>query len=554
MCDAISDTGSWDLLGATIVPFCIRSSAVAMGLSACHDSMLYHGMMEADLAGENLAPMLTLSKASSVLALLLADILVRRRTVLSVDHLDSQEGAIDLDKLVQNLTWDLSTLVLKMFAHGQEYRSCATWILLQPLLISLADNPCVTVMLGAVQHRLSRFGFLECIWDSCISLFSLGCGERLDAYNILSLYFSTLKLGHQVPVLGADKLQEFDLRNVREFWNQLRKGLVDKDSFVRKQAFYVLTISLSIFTSFGNDGNQHCSSKSSADLPAQTKSNTATTKRERWANKEAKSLGVREMDQSDEHCSNGLDRWKIFLLLYEMLQEYGTHLVEAAWTHQVMLLFESTPQTDYLNHTSRGTFHAQMESWEGILQWMTVLWERGFTHDNPQVRCLVMQSFLDIAWERYKVCSHIIPRGFVLGSLIRGLNDVVHHKDFGIGGVYNSKTIKGAKSFFSTYAQNLTRRDRMHLVWSLASAAKHDSFGRAGLMTLASCVASCTCQSDINDAPCATPGKGASKCDGDVPAEVRSADLLDALWILSERSKQHFNPKYRLKGSTSLSH
>jgi tRNA guanosine-2'-O-methyltransferase len=110
---------------------------------------------------------------------------------------------------------------------------------------------------------------------------------------------------------------------------------VDKDSFVRKQAFYVLTISLSIFTSSGNDGSQHCSSKSSAALPAQTKSNTATTKRERWANKEAKSLGVREMDQSDERCSNGLDRWKIFLLLYEMLQEYGTHLVEAAWTLQV---------------------------------------------------------------------------------------------------------------------------------------------------------------------------------------------------------------------------
>jgi len=174
MCDAISDTGSWDLLGATIVPFCIRSSAVAMGLSACHDSMLYHGMMEADLAGENLAPMLTLSKASSVLALLLADILVRRRTVLSVDHLDSQEGAIDLDKLVQNLTWDLSTLVLKMFAHGQEYRSCATWILLQPLLISLADNPCVTVMLGAVQHRLSRLLIL-CVRQLYVTRVNLNC-------------------------------------------------------------------------------------------------------------------------------------------------------------------------------------------------------------------------------------------------------------------------------------------------------------------------------------------------------------------------------------------
>uniref|UniRef100_K4A4R6 tRNA (guanosine(18)-2'-O)-methyltransferase TARBP1 n=1 Tax=Setaria italica TaxID=4555 RepID=K4A4R6_SETIT len=548
MCDAISDTGSWDLLGATIVPFCIRSSVVAMGLSAGHDSMLYHSITEADFAGDSLAPMLTLSKASSVLASLLRDILERRRTVLSVGPLNSQEVAVDLDALVQNLTWDLSTLVFKMFAHGQEYRSCATRTLLQPLLISLADIPCVTVMLGAVQHKLSRFGFLERIWDSCISLFSLGRGERLDAYNVLSLYLSTLKLGHQVAILGADKLQEFDLSNVSEFWNQLRKGLVDKDSFVRKQAFYVLTISLSIFTSSSlNDGNHHCSSKRLAALPAQTKSNTATTKRERWASKEAKSLGVRQTDQSDERCSNGQGRWKVFLLLYEMLQEYGTHLVEAAWMHQVMLLFESTPQTDYLNHTSHGAFHAQMESWEGILHWMTVLWERGFTHDNPQVRCLVMQSFLDISWEHYKVCAQIIPRGFVLGSLIRGLNDVVHHKDFGVVGIYDSKTIKGAESFFSTYAQNLTRRDRIHLVWSLASAAKHDSFGRAGLMTLASCVASCTCQSDINDVPCATPWKEPSKCDGDVPTEVRSEDLLDALWILSERSKQHFNPKYRLK-------
>ncbi|KAG0553292.1 hypothetical protein BDA96_01G581400 [Sorghum bicolor] len=253
------------------------------------------------------------------------------------------------------------------------------------------------------------------------------------------------------------------------------------------------------------------------------------------------------MDQSGGHCSNGQDRWKVFLLLYEMLQEYGTHLVEAAWTHQVVQLFESMPQNDYLNHTSLGAFHAQMESWEGILYWMAVLWERGFSHENPQVRCLVMQSFLDLAWERYKICAQIIPRGFVLGPLIRGLNDVVHHKDFGIGGAYNSKTIKDAERFFRTYTHNLVKCDRIHLVWSLASAAKQDSFGRAGLMTLASCVASCTHQSETNDVPCAISGKAATKCDGCVPTEVRSTDLLDVLWILSERSKQHFNPKYRLK-------
>lgn len=67
---------------------------------------------------------------------------------------------------------------------------------------------------------------MESIWNSCISLFSLGHVERLDAYNILSSYFSTLKLGHRDAVLGADEVQNFDLRNVNEFWDELRRGLV----------------------------------------------------------------------------------------------------------------------------------------------------------------------------------------------------------------------------------------------------------------------------------------------------------------------------------------
>jgi len=152
MCDAVSDTGSWDLLGATIVSFCIQSSVVAMGLSTADaNSMLYQSIMEADFPGESLSRLLPLSNSSSVLASLLVDMLERQRTIPT-----SQEGAADLDALVQNLTWDLSKLVLKMFTHAQEYRSCATRILLQPVLISLAHVSCVTVSFGAVQHKLSR--------------------------------------------------------------------------------------------------------------------------------------------------------------------------------------------------------------------------------------------------------------------------------------------------------------------------------------------------------------------------------------------------------------
>jgi len=59
------------------------------------------------------------------------------------------------------------------------------------------------------------------------------------------------------------------------------------------------------------------------------------TKREMWADKEAKSLGVWEPCNSADSPLNSQQQWEAFILLYEMLQEYGTHLVEAAWHHQV---------------------------------------------------------------------------------------------------------------------------------------------------------------------------------------------------------------------------
>lgn len=59
------------------------------------------------------------------------------------------------------------------------------------------------------------------------------------------------------------------------------------------------------------------------------------SKREQWAYKEAKSLGVGRLSTPDELIFNSHQYWDAFVLLYEMLEEYGTHLVEAAWNHQV---------------------------------------------------------------------------------------------------------------------------------------------------------------------------------------------------------------------------
>lgn len=60
-----------------------------------------------------------------------------------------------------------------------------------------------------------------------------------------------------------------------------------------------------------------------------------TSKKGRWADKEAQSLGVGRVCNSSELISTGSYRWVAFVFLYEMLEEYGTHLVEAAWNHQV---------------------------------------------------------------------------------------------------------------------------------------------------------------------------------------------------------------------------
>jgi len=47
------------------------------------------------------------------------------------------------------------------------------------------------------------------------------------------------------------------------------------------------------------------------------------------------------------------------------------------------------------------------------------------------VRCLIMQSFLDINWENYGKYIKAVPETFVLGSFMQGLNDPIHHKEFG---------------------------------------------------------------------------------------------------------------------------
>lgn len=48
------------------------------------------------------------------------------------------------------------------------------------------------------------------------------------------------------------------------------------------------------------------------------------------------------------------------------------------------------------------------------------------------VRCLIMQSVFGIEWKNHGNYAKFVPRDFVLGPFIQGLNDPVHHKEFGL--------------------------------------------------------------------------------------------------------------------------
>lgn len=49
-----------------------------------------------------------------------------------------------------------------------------------------------------------------------------------------------------------------------------------------------------------------------------------------------------------------------------------------------------------------------------------------------------MESFLGIEWKNSGNCANLVPEDFVLGPFIQGLNDPVHHKEFGLSHAFPS--------------------------------------------------------------------------------------------------------------------
>lgn len=117
----------------------------------------------------------------------------------------------------------------------------------------------------------------------------------------------------------------------------MRGFQVEKEGLIRKQSLYILKRVMLI-----NEGGQLNPILSEKKSHQRGPVPHGMAKRDLWAEEEAKSLGVGQLSLADNNLS-GKQKWEAFILLYEMLDEYGTHLVEAAWNHQVHCFFLSPP-------------------------------------------------------------------------------------------------------------------------------------------------------------------------------------------------------------------
>ncbi|CAA6657138.1 unnamed protein product [Spirodela intermedia] len=377
LCDAVAARQSWDLMTSTLVPLCLRSVCLSLEITHPNELSIYQwGSIEFIEPGS-----LSLTVASRILSSLIGVALrVRGHSERTTSQKMELVGGIE---------------------SSDAFRS--------------------KFDVGSVSYS----HFFRNVWQRCIAMFLLGKQERADAYNLISLYLSLLSVEGHVDNVDGD----YNIREDDKFWEEIRKGLVDKDTSVRKHSLYILKKLLRDSCNRGLDCTQ-----SSADSDPIAKSLVmAMPPEDIWADKEAKSMGVGEV------CGlnvNGLDKWNAFLLLYEMLEEYGTHLVEAAWTHQEfnlsnIFLFNLTLAAYSYIGTKR-VYQNQMQTLDEMFNWLAILWERGLFTKIPRVfRCLIMDSFLGMDWKSHRHYAKYVPKGFVLGPFILGLNDTVHHKGFG---------------------------------------------------------------------------------------------------------------------------
>ncbi|KAI4369978.1 hypothetical protein MLD38_018367 [Melastoma candidum] len=446
----VVEMDAWKDLGISLVPFLLKSIRVPtekyVGYN-CSDESTSSTAVENENIGGPLPPgYFGLSLSCHILSETLD-------AALSSGEYPPPRLSSLRDRFACDLLPDLCFVAERLLLQSLEYRASAISILLPAIFKAFTSEMILRSLTQGLPLSIFWRHFPEKIWNCCRKMFSFGYLERRDAYRVLSLYLSFSKSTETSKYSIKSQMGEFDIRDQKEFWDEMKRGLVDKDSLLRKQAFHMLKGVIGIAKE-----NQEYSAMSGSKSGEKHLNTRTLTKRELWAEKEAQSLGVgRESEFSDSSHINH-QMWGAFLLLCQMLEEYGTHLVEAAWNHQVSSLLHFSISNNGLESCNGNTEIPNKIISSELPVWLAILWQRGFHHDNPQVRCLILESFLSIDWSQFGRCVIALDESFILGPLIQGLNDPVHHEDFGVRGVYSSIILEGAAQFFYHYTGHLDVR------------------------------------------------------------------------------------------------
>eukprot|EP00850_Spirogloea_muscicola_P015796 SM000124S25928 [mRNA] locus=s124:173056:184239:- [translate_table: standard] len=399
-------------------------------------------------------------------------------------------------------------------------RSCLPWALAQLAAsgapASLPQLLNAAAMLGTSPSSLGRR-----LWEALLSARRRGPSLqppselRRVSMSQLALVAPFLVQGQAAGPDGVDNVHSFDVTADATFWESLRAGLAHDDNFERKLARHILKMAVARQSSRAGAGAQ------------------------------------------SEAQKGTLRRWDAFLFLYDMLDEYGIHLFDSAWESQMNVL-QPRQGEDCAGHTEPFS----TDSGDGIgvpdLAWALLLWRRGLAHDNPQVRRLVLQSFLSQGW----TAGSQAVTDFVLGPLLPSLNDPAHHRDFGLhDGRYSSKMCSASADFFRGYTASMDLRGRAGLAEQLANTMAALGPSRCGLCALAMCLeaaASCpTSSPHLSLVPAdaaATSSWASSESSHKEQEEARqqAQALLTALRATLELSQRHYNPHSVLHAAVHL--
>lgn len=89
-----------------------------------------------------------------------------------------------------------------------------------------------------------------------------------------------------------------------------------------------------------------------------------------------------------------------------------------------------------------------------------------------------MESFLAVDWKNYGSSAKLVPTDFILGPLIKALNDPVQHKDFGLlvsASAYSFNSLSSSFFFFLSMS-GVTQSICMHLSSEIGSKEVYSSW------------------------------------------------------------------------------